>query len=137
MCGQAPAPAGATIAHRHGEPYMVLGSPGGDQQEQWQLPLFLRHAHHGLNLQEAIDLPMSHTGNFPSLFYPRERRPGNLTIEEGFGEAVLSELKSRGHDVERAPEWTVGRLVAGARDPDGLRHAAATPRLMQAYAAVR
>ncbi|MDQ3144382.1 MAG: gamma-glutamyltransferase family protein [Pseudomonadota bacterium] len=126
-----------TLADKGGKPYMVFGSPGGDQQEQWQLLLFLRHVHHGLNLQEAIELPMSHTGHFPSSFYPRERRPDNLTIEEGFGEAVLTDLAARGHDIERAPAWTVGRLVAASRDPDGLLHAAATPRLMQAYAAAR
>ncbi|MFD2239140.1 gamma-glutamyltransferase family protein [Aureimonas populi] len=126
-----------TLAEKDGKPYMVFGSPGGDQQEQWQLLLFLRHAHHGLNLQEAIDLPMSHTAHFPSSFYPRERRPGNLTIEESFGEVVLADLARRGHDVERAPAWTVGRLVAAARDADGLIHAAATPRLMQAYAIAR
>jgi gamma-glutamyltranspeptidase/glutathione hydrolase len=50
---------------------------------------------------------------------------------------VLAELRRRGHDLEEAPAWTVGRLVAASRDPDGLLHAAATPRLMQAYAAGR
>jgi gamma-glutamyltranspeptidase/glutathione hydrolase len=126
-----------SLAERDGKPYMVFGTPGGDQQDQWQLQFFLRHAHHGLNLQEAIDMPMSHTGHFPSSFYPRQHRPGNLTIEESFGEAVLADLAARGHDVERAPEWTIGRLVAAARDSDGLIRAAATPRLMQAYAAAR
>ena len=92
---------------------MVFGSPGGDQQEQWQLLLFLRHAHHGLNLQEAIDLPMSHTAHFPSSFYPREQKPGHLMAEETFGEEVLDDLRSRGHEVEVAPAWTVGRLVGG------------------------
>ncbi|WP_185983447.1 gamma-glutamyltransferase family protein [Aureimonas mangrovi] len=126
-----------TLAEKDGEPHMVFGTPGGDQQEQWQLQFFLRHVHHGLNLQEAIDTPMSHTGHFPSSFYPRERRPANLTIEESFGEEVLADLAARGHELERSPEWTIGRLVAASRDPDGLIHAAATPRLMQAYAAAR
>jgi gamma-glutamyltranspeptidase/glutathione hydrolase len=126
-----------TLAEKDGEPYMVFGSPGGDQQEQWQLLLFLRHAHHGLNLQEAIDQPMSHTAHFPSSFYPREQKPGHVMAEESFGEATLNELRARGHDVEVAPAWTVGRLVAASRDKDGLLHAAATPRLMQAYAAGR
>jgi gamma-glutamyltranspeptidase/glutathione hydrolase len=123
-----------TLAEKDGEPYMVFGSPGGDQQEQWQLLLFLRHVHHGLNLQEAIDLPMANTSHFPSSFYPREQKPGHLLVEEGFGPEVLDDLRQRGHDLETAPAWTVGRLVAASRDPDGLLHAAATPRLMQAYA---
>ena len=80
---------------------------------------------------------MSHTAHFPSSFYPREQKPGHVMAEESFGEATLNELRARGHDVDVAPAWTVGRLVAASRDKDGLLHAAATPRLMQAYAAGR
>jgi gamma-glutamyltranspeptidase/glutathione hydrolase len=126
-----------SLALRDGKPYMVFGTPGGDQQEQWQLELFLRHVHHGLNLQEAIDLPMSHTMHFPSSFYPRDRKPGHLAMEASFGADVIQALRDRGHDVEEVPAWSVGRLTAAALDEDGLMHAAATPRLMQAYAAGR
>ena len=55
-------------------------------------------------------------------------------IEPGFGEATLADLRRRGHEVELAEPWTVGRLTAARRDPDGMLSAAATPRLMQAYA---
>ena len=64
-----------SLALRDGKPQMVFGTPGGDQQEQWQLPLFLRHVHHGLNLQEAIEAPAFHTSHFPASFYPRTREP--------------------------------------------------------------
>jgi gamma-glutamyltranspeptidase/glutathione hydrolase len=101
------------------------------------LLLFLRHLHHGLTLQQAIDAPMSHTAHFPNSFYPRQRQPGHLAVEESFGETVISDLRARGHLLEVAPNWTIGRLVAASRDRDGLLHAAATPRLMQAYAAGR
>lgn len=123
-----------TIAFENGQPRLAFGTPGGDQQEQWQLGMFLRRVHHGLNLQEAIDLPLFHTQHFPSTFYPREARPGHLTVEESVGEAVLAELLRRGHKLEKAPAWTVGRLTAAEKSADGLLRAAATPRLMQAYA---
>ncbi len=55
-------------------------------------------------------------------------------IEPAFGENVILDLKARGHNVEIADPWTVGRLTAAKRDSDGLLRAAATPRLMQAYA---
>jgi gamma-glutamyltranspeptidase/glutathione hydrolase len=126
-----------TLAEKDGKPYMVFGSPGGDQQEQWQMILFLRHVHHGLNLQEAIDMPMWHTAHFPSSFYPREQKPGNLTIEASFPAAVLDDLAARGHKMEVMPEWSIGRLVAARRRDDGVLAAAATPRLMQAYAVGR
>ncbi len=126
-----------TIAFENGEPRLAFGTPGGDQQEQWQLGMFLRRVHHGLNLQEAIDLPLFHTQHFPSTFYPREARPGHLTVEVSVGEATLAELTRRGHKLETAPAWTVGRLTAAEKSADGLLRAAATPRLMQAYAAGR
>ena len=47
-----------SLVTRDGAPYLAFGSPGGDQQDQWSLVMFLRHVHHGLNLQAAIDAPM-------------------------------------------------------------------------------
>ena len=58
-------------------------------------------------------------------------------IETSIGQGVLDELKQRGHDITPADPWTVGRLTAARRDADGLLRAAATPRLMQAYAVGR
>jgi len=126
-----------TLAHRDGVPYMAFGSPGGDQQEQWQLQFFLRHVHHGLNLQEAIDMPMFYTAHAPSSFYPREQKPAHLAIESSFGEDVIDQLRRRGHLLDLADPWTVSSIVAAARDGDGLLRAGATPRLMQAYAVGR
>ena len=122
--------------HRDGA-RMAFGTPGGDQQDQWQLVFFLRHVHHGLNLQEAIDAPLFHSTHFPSSFYPRSREPGGMMAEASFGKAVLDDLRARGHRVTEAEPWTVGRMTAARREPDGLLKAAATPRLMQAYAVGR
>lgn len=90
-----------SIAFEKGEPRLAFGTPGGDQQEQWQLGLFLRRVHHGLNLQEVIDLPLFHTQHFPSSFYPRSSRPGHMMIEESIGAAALAELERRGHRSRR------------------------------------
>ena len=46
-----------SFALKDGKPYMTFGTPGGDQQDQWSLQLFLRHAHFGMNLQQSIDAP--------------------------------------------------------------------------------
>ncbi|KQZ87250.1 gamma-glutamyltransferase [Mesorhizobium sp. Root157] len=126
-----------SIALYQGRPTLAFGTPGGDQQEQWQLSFFLRHVHHGLNLQAAIDQPLFHTAHFPASFYPRTRDPGSLIAEASFGTDVLDALRGRGHRLTVADEWTVGRLTAAKRDADGLLRAAATPRLMQAYAVGR
>ncbi|MBY3414832.1 gamma-glutamyltransferase family protein [Rhizobium laguerreae] len=117
-----------------GRPTLAFGTPGGDQQEQWQLSFFLRYAHHKLNLQAAIDQPLFHTSHFPGSFYPRTREPGSLMAEANFGPEVLDALRRKGHTLTVADPWTIGRLTAARRDADGLLRAAATPRLMQAYA---
>ena len=70
-----------TLVERDGEPYLVCGSPGGDQQDQWTLLLLLRHFHHRLNLQEAINSPMFNSAHFPASFTPRAAKPGVLSIE--------------------------------------------------------
>jgi len=126
-----------SIAFYEGRPTLAFGTPGGDQQEQWQLSFFLRYVHHKMNLQAAIDQPLFHTSHFPGSFYPRTREPGSLMAEANFGGEVLEALRRKGHKLTVADPWTVGRLTAARRDADGLLRAAATPRLMQAYAVGR
>jgi gamma-glutamyltranspeptidase/glutathione hydrolase len=126
-----------SMARMPGGGRLAYGTPGGDQQDQWQLILLLRLAHGETDLQAAIDAPLFHTGHAQSSFYPRGLRPGHLMVEPSFGDEVIAELRARGHAVELSEPWAVGRLTAAARDPSGLIRAAATPRLMQAYAVGR
>ncbi|WP_263250336.1 gamma-glutamyltransferase family protein [Saccharopolyspora rosea] len=127
-----------SLALRGGEPVLAFGTPGGDQQDQWQLCFWLAHVHGGLNLQEAIDSPAWHTGAFPSSFYPRTWEPGRLVAESRLGAERLAELRRRGHDVLDAGPWSLGRLSAVSRDPEtGVLRAAANARGAQGYAAGR
>ena len=116
---------------------IAFGTPGGDQQDQWQLIWFLRYVHHGLSMQQGMDAPLFHIMHFQSSFYPREAKPGELMVEPNFGDAVIESLRARGHIVTVAEPWSIGRLTAARREPDGMLTAAATPRLMQAYAVGR
>jgi gamma-glutamyltranspeptidase / glutathione hydrolase len=122
-----------SLALRDGEPYMAFGTPGGDQQDQWALHVFLRHVHFGMNLQEAIDTPTFHTEHAPSSFYPRAARPGHVALEGRFPRAAVERLRRRGHELELCGDWSLGRVCAAARDGAILK-AAANPRLMQNYA---
>lgn len=121
------------FALRDGEPYLAFGTPGGDQQDQWSLLLFLHHVDHGMNLQEAIDCPAFHSEHFPSSFWPRGRKPGRVVLEGQFPSATTEALAARGHDVVVGEDWSEGRLTAAAKDGTMLK-AAANPRGMQGYA---
>jgi gamma-glutamyltranspeptidase/glutathione hydrolase len=126
-----------SLALRDGEPALAWGTPGGDAQDQWSLQFLLSHLRFGLNLQEAIDAPAFTSTHFPSSFYPRIAEPGHLEIEARAGAACIDELRARGHDVDVAEAWSIGRLSAVSRSSDGVLRAAANPRGMQGYAAGR
>ncbi|MEU0693743.1 gamma-glutamyltransferase [Streptomyces niveus] len=132
-----------SVALRDGVPVLAFGTPGGDQQDQWQLHFFLAvalrpHVRGGLDLQGAIDAPNWHNDSFPSSFYPRGMRPGSVTVEPAMDAAVVEGLRGRGHDVTVGEPWSEGRLCAVARDPrTGVLLAAANPRGMQGYAVGR
>ena len=125
-----------TLALRDGEPYLVWGSPGGDQQDQWITQFFLRHVHANMNLQESIDAPAWHSEHFPISFWPRTARPGVLVVESRVPEATMKALRDMGHEVEVGPAWSEGRLTAASR-VGNRRRAAANARGMQGYAAGR
>jgi gamma-glutamyltranspeptidase/glutathione hydrolase len=126
-----------SLALRDGEGVLAWGTPGGDGQDQWSLLFLLSRQRFGLNLQEAIDAPAFTSTHFPSSFYPRAAEPGHLEIEERIGHDVVDDLRARGHDVGVAEPWSIGRLSAVSRDPDGTLRAAANPRGMQGYAVGR
>ena len=127
-----------TLVLRDGEPVLACGTPGGDQQDQWQLCFLLGHLAGGLDLQAAIDAPAWHTNSFPSSFAPRRAVPGEVVVEDRVGPEVLAELRRRGHQVVVSDGWSLGRLSAVGRDPaTGILSAAANPRGMQGYAAGR
>lgn len=130
-----------SLALRDGEPYMVFGTPGGDQQDQWSPAFFLRHAVHGMNLQEAIDAPAWHVDHFPASFWPRATTLNRLTVESRFSPEVRDALRAQGHDVKVGEPWSESRLSACTREHDAqgrlLLRAAANPRGMQGYAVGR
>lgn len=127
-----------TLVLAGGEPVLAFGSPGGDQQDQWQLHFLLNHLVGQMNLQEAIDAPAFNSTHFPSSFYPHEHQLGVVLLERRVGNEVLDQLQARGHRVARAGDWEIGRLCAVSRDPvTGIVRAGANPRGMQGYAVGR
>ena len=127
-----------TLVLRDGLPVTALGSPGGDQQDQWQLLYLLRTIVGGYSPQQAIDAPALHTTSFPGSFWPRTWSPGGSVVEDRLGAGVIAELEERGHRIIRSAGWTLGRLSSVTKDHrTGVLSAAANPRGAQGYAAGR
>ena len=125
-----------TIVVGDGE-VVACGTPGGDQQDQWQTCVLVNHLVFGMNLQEAIDAPAWHTTHLVSSFDPRTVELRGLHVESRLGDDVVAALRARGHLVTDAGPWSLGRVSAVGRRDDGLLHAAANPRGMQGYAVGR
>ena len=126
---------------RDGQPYMVFGTPGGDQQDQWTVGFFLRHALYGMNLQAAIDAPSWHVDHGPGSFWPRNTVLNRLTVESRLPAATIEALRAAGHEVKVGGAWSEGRISACTREFDAqgslLLKAGANARGMQGYAVGR
>ncbi|MDR3683038.1 MAG: gamma-glutamyltransferase, partial [Geothrix sp.] len=59
-----------SLVLRDGKAWMSFGTPGGEQQDQWQPIMLLHMLHHGLSIQQAIDAPSFHTEHWNSSFWP-------------------------------------------------------------------
>ncbi|MDO5657504.1 MAG: gamma-glutamyltransferase family protein [Paracoccus sp. (in: a-proteobacteria)] len=117
-----------TLAWHEDGRVLSCGTPGGDQQDQWQLLFLLRHWHHGMALQEAADAPSFHITHMPASFYPRTRQPGGVVAESDLPTATLAALRRKGHVLTEVPAQSAGRVSAVLRRADGGFDAAITAR---------
>ena len=101
-----------SLVLKDGKPWLVFGTPGGDQQDQWTLQFFLNYVDHGMNLQEAVDAPTFHSIHFPSSFYPHDAKAGGLVVEGRIAETTRKELAARGHKVQATGDWSNGKVMA-------------------------
>ena len=128
-----------TLVLRDGEPVLALGTPGGDQQDQWQLSSCCAHLATGYSLQAGHRRagPAHHA--FPARSGRGPATPGGVVVEAPVGRGGhrrAAPARAPGHVV--SGDWSLGRLSAVARDPaTGLLAAAANPRGTQGYAVGR
>jgi gamma-glutamyltranspeptidase/glutathione hydrolase len=101
-----------TLVMEGGRPRMVLGTTGGDHQDQWSLQALLNLALFGMPVQDALEAPRVSTQHAPNTFWPHAARPGNLRIEARVPYPVRRDLQARGHLLELRPEWAEGYVLA-------------------------
>src|SRR6201991_4500161 len=119
-----------TIILKGGEPFMVLSTPGGDNQDQALLQVFLNIIEFDMNPQEAVEAPRFDTQHYVSSFDDHEFLPGSLNVESRIGIKTIQDLSSRGHKVRVQSEWgTLSAPTVIIYDPKtGVAAAGADPR---------
>jgi gamma-glutamyltranspeptidase/glutathione hydrolase len=119
-----------TIVLKGDEPFMVLSTPGGDNQDQALLQVLLNIIEFGMNPQEAVEAPRFDTQHYVSSFDDHEFLPGSLNVESRVGLKTIQELSQKGHKVKVQGEWgTLSAPTVIMFDPKtGVAAAGADPR---------
>ena len=124
----------STLVMKDGQPFMITGSPGGDDQVMITLQTLVNVIDFGMNVQQAIEAPRWSTHSFPSSPFPHTMDPGAMSVEERIPEATQKELIARGHKLQVAPPWSLASSAAIIIDAKtGVLSAGADPRV-EAYA---
>jgi gamma-glutamyltranspeptidase/glutathione hydrolase len=119
-----------TIVLKDGRPFLAIGTPGGDSQDQQILLVLLQMLDFGRDVQAAIEAPRFNSLHPESSFDDHRAQPGVLEVEETLGTGVIDELKRRGHQVQlRRPYAISTGIVAVGIDPStGALRGGADPR---------
>lgn len=113
-----------TVVLKDGKPFLAIGTPGGDSQDQQILLVLLNMLDFGMDVQAAIEAPRVNSLHPVSSFDDHRAQPGVLEIEATFPSRVIDELKARGHNLRIRPANGISTgIVAAGVDPvtGGLR----------------
>jgi len=124
----------STLVMKDGQPYAILGSPGGDDQVMRTMQTLINMVDFGMNIQQAIEAPRWSSRSFPASPFPHTMYPGDMSVESRIPEATRQALIGKGHKLHVAPPWSLGSnggIVVDATT--GVLSAGADPRV-DAYA---
>jgi gamma-glutamyltranspeptidase/glutathione hydrolase len=119
------------LVFRDGEVFAVGGSPGADDQPQTNFQIIHDLVDLQMDPQSAVEAPRwSHQPGTP----PRDQLPELLRMEEGYDQATLDALETKGHKISVVERWSFGSAKVIVRDREnGCWLGGADPRRL-AYA---
>src|SRR6266404_5773128 len=119
-----------TLVLRDGKPFLVLSTPGGDNQDQSLIQVLLNIVEFGMNVQEAVEAPRFQTLHLVSSFDDHRFNPGVLNLEDRIEKQVQEDLTSRGHKIEMQAAWgnPSAPTVIRFNSDSGVIEAGADPR---------
>ncbi len=103
-----------TIVLKDGKPVLVTGSPGGSRIISTVLQVIVNVLDYQMDVRQAVAAPRLH----------HQWMPDEVRIEKGFSDAVLADLRARGHKIEEPMGRTSANSIlvtadglVGAPDP--------------------
>jgi gamma-glutamyltranspeptidase / glutathione hydrolase len=124
----------STLIMKDGQPYAILGSPGGDDQVMRTMQTLINMVDFGMNIQQAIEAPRWSSRSFPASPFPHTMYPGDMSVESRIPESTRQALIARGHKLHVTGPWVLGSNGGIVIDAStGVLSAGADPRV-DAYA---
>ena len=124
----------STLVMKDGQPFLVTGSPGADDQVMRTMQTLINIVDFGLNVQEAIEAPRWSSRAFPASPFPHTMYPADLSVESRVPVDVQQALTAKGHKLIVEKPWSLGSNAAVMIDwKTGVLKAGADPRV-DAYA---
>lgn len=117
-----------TLITHAGKLEMILSTPGGDNQDQALLQVFLNIVEFGMTPQEAVEAPRFQTEHFYSSFGNHEFVPAKLNLEGRIPRATADALTALGHRVTVAGDWSNSSAPTVIWVHDGVLNGGADPR---------
>lgn len=100
-----------TIVTRDGKPFLAIGTPGGDSQDQQIVQVLLNIILGKQNIQQAIEAPRLDSMHMHQSFGNKSDAPGVFEIEDRVPLDVLNALVRRGHRIALAGNYGIGSAM--------------------------
>lgn len=117
-----------TLVLKDGEPFLIMSTPGGDNQDQAMLQVLLNVIDFEMGAQQAVEAPRFQTEHFYSSFATHEFVPGRVSLERRMEPAAAEGMRALGHRIEMRGEWSNGSAPALILMKDGVLDGGADPR---------
>jgi gamma-glutamyltranspeptidase/glutathione hydrolase len=110
-----------SIVTRDGKPWMAIGTPGGDSQDQSIAQVLLNLTLGRQGIQQAIEAPRLDSMHMHQSFADKRDNPGVFEIEQRVPYEVLAALARRGHRIAPVGDYEIGSamVVAGVDEKFG------------------
>ncbi|MEO6080259.1 MAG: gamma-glutamyltransferase family protein [Steroidobacteraceae bacterium] len=100
-----------TIVTRDGKPFLAIGTPGGDSQDQQIAQVLLSIILGKQSIQQAIESPRLDSIHMHQSFGDKQDAPGVFEIEERVPVEILNALARRGHRILLAGDYGIGSAM--------------------------
>ena len=100
-----------SIVTRGGKPFLAIGTPGADSQDQQIAQVLLNIILGKQSLQEAIEAPRLDSMHMHQSMGDKRDQPGVFEIEQRVPPAIVTALVGRGHRLSLVDDWGIGSAM--------------------------